>query len=253
MPWFLLFVAVGLLVADEGDEEAELGDLDGDGLDVHAVEAVFDEVELAAVVVVVVGEGAFEFLAHGGGVELGELGLLPALVVGVELAEDIDELVEDAHGEGAGTAGGVEDFQGVDGGDEAGDFGLGEGVFFLGVGEEEVQPGAGVVSESFPSSWLRFLHAGLFHEGAGEVGLERFVHHVVHDGARGVEGAGLLAGGGLGFLVVGGEEVLEDLAEQFGVEGDFLIDGGVLDDGELVAVQDGMRPVTFSFLRFLSP
>ena len=147
---------------------------------------------------------------------------------GSSLPRIVDELVEDAHGESAGTAGGVEDFQGVDGGDEAGDFGRGEGVLFLGVGEEEVQPGAGV----------GFLHAGLFHEGAGEVGLERFVHHVVHDGARGVERAGLLAGGGLGFLVVGGEEVLEDLAEEFGVEGDFLIDGGVLDDGELVAVQD---------------
>ena len=29
----VLLVAVGLKVADEGDEEAELGDLDGDGLD----------------------------------------------------------------------------------------------------------------------------------------------------------------------------------------------------------------------------
>ena len=68
------------------------------------------------------------------------------------------------------------------------------------------------------------------------MGLEGLVNHIVHDGARGVEGAGLLAGGGLGFLVVGCEEVLEDLAKEFGIEGDFLIDGGVLDDGELVAV-----------------
>ena len=71
------------------------------------------------------------------------------------------------------------------------------------------------------------------------MGLERLVHHVVHDGARGVEGAGLFAGGGFGFLVVGGEEVFEDFAEQLGIEGDFLIDGRVFDDGELVAVQDG--------------
>ena len=104
----------------------------------------------------------------------------------------------------------------------------GEGVLFLGVGEEEVEPGAGV----------GFLHAGLFHEGAGEVGLERFVHHVVHDGARGVERAGLFAGGGFGFLVVRGEQVFEDLAEEFGIKGDFLIDRRVLDDGELVTVQD---------------
>ena len=52
----LFFIAVRLLVADQRDEEAEFGDLDGDGLDVHAVEAVFDEVEFAAVIVVVVGE-----------------------------------------------------------------------------------------------------------------------------------------------------------------------------------------------------
>ena len=77
-----------------------------------------------------------------------------------------------------------------------------------------------------------------FFEFPREMGFEGFVHHVVHDGARGVEGAGLLAGGGLGFLVVGGEEVFEDFAEEFGVEGDFLINGGVLDNGELVAVQD---------------
>ena len=70
------------------------------------------------------------------------------------------------------------------------------------------------------------------------MGFEGLVHHVVDDGARGVEGAGLLAGGGLGFLVVGSEEVLENFAEELGVEGDFLVDGGVLDDGELVAVED---------------
>ena len=70
-----------------------------------------------------------------------------------------------------------------------------------------------------------------------EIGDEGFVHHVVDDLARGVERAGLFAGGGAGFGVVGGEEVLEDLAQQFGVEGDFLFDRGVLRDGELVAVE----------------
>ena len=73
----------------------------------------------------------------------------------------------------------------------------------------------------------------------GEVGLEGLVHHVFDDGTWGVEGTSLLAGSSLGFFITGGEEVFEDLAEKFEVEGDFLIDGGVLDYGELVAVQDG--------------
>ena len=107
-----------------------------------------------------------------------------------------------AHGEGPGAAGGVEDFHLVDRGDEGGDFGSFKGVLFLRVGKENVEPGTGVF----------FLHASLLHECAGEMGLERLVHHVVHDRARGVERAGLLAGSGLGFLVVGGEEVFEDFS-----------------------------------------
>ena len=46
----LRLIAIGLLVADQGDEEAELRDLDGDGLDVDSVKAVLDEVELACVI-----------------------------------------------------------------------------------------------------------------------------------------------------------------------------------------------------------
>ena len=67
---------------------------------------------------------------------------------------------------------------------------------------------------------------------------ERFVHHVFNDGAWGIEGACLLAGCGLGFLVVTGQQVLEHLAQQFRVKRDFLIDRRVFDDGELVGVQD---------------
>jgi hypothetical protein len=37
------------LVADERDKKTEFGNLNGDGLDVHAVEAVLNEVELATV------------------------------------------------------------------------------------------------------------------------------------------------------------------------------------------------------------
>ena len=44
-----------------------------------------------------------------------------------------------------------------------------------------------------------------------------FVCHVIHHRARGVIRAGLLAGGVAGFGVVRGEEILEHLAEQFGI------------------------------------
>jgi hypothetical protein len=71
-----------------------------------------------------------------------------------------------------------------------------------------------------------------------QVGDQRLVHHVVHDGARSVVGAGGFAGGGGGFGVAGGQEVFEDLAGQFGVEGDLLVQRGVFGDGEVVAVED---------------
>ena len=70
-----------------------------------------------------------------------------------------------------------------------------------------------------------------------QAGDERLVHHVVDDFARGVERAGLFAGGGAGFGIVGGEQVLKHLAGQFRVEGDFLLDGRVFLDGEIVAVE----------------
>ena len=71
-------VAVGLLLDGEGDEKAQLGYLGGDGLDVHAVDAVLDEVELAPEVGAAVAlEGVADFLEFGvalplvGGVESG--------------------------------------------------------------------------------------------------------------------------------------------------------------------------------------
>ena len=135
--------------------------------------------------------------------------------------------MQDAHRERAGAAGGVENLQVVNGLDELGDLGVGEVVRLIVVGKEVAEAIFGV----------RRARAGGFQPGR-EAGDEGFVHHVVDDFARGVEGAGLLAGGGAGLRVVGGEEVLEDLAEQFGVEGDFFFEGGVLFDGEFVAVED---------------
>ncbi len=45
-----------------------------------------------------------------------------------------------------------------------------------------------------------------------------------------------------GLGVVGGQQVLEDLAEQLGVERHFLFDRRILRNGELVAVQDVNQP-----------
>ncbi|MCY1356130.1 hypothetical protein D9M69_425720 [compost metagenome] len=72
---------------------------------------------------------------------------------------------------------------------------------------------------------------------AGEVGDECLIHHVVHHFTRGVEGTGLLACGAAGVRVVAGQQVLEHLAQQFGVQRHFFIQRRVLVHRESVAVQ----------------
>ena len=49
----------------------------------------------------------------------------------------------------------------------------------------------------------------------------------------------------LGLWVVGGEQVLEDLAQKLGVEGDFLIDGRVFNNGEFIRVKNAQEPADF--------
>ena len=185
------FGGVRGLVAEEGDEEAELGDLDGDGLDVHAVDALLDEVELA--------------------------------LIGVSFAQvrkEAHHAVEQAHGEGAGAAGGVD---GLEGPEAFAERGLGGGG--------QLDDGLGIVAEEDIEG------RGVGHGGEG--GAEGLVDHVVDDLARGVEGAGGLTGGDAGLGVVRGEEVLEDLTEELGVEGDVGVGGVVLVDGEVVTLQQG--------------
>ena len=75
--------------------------------------------------------------------------------------------------------------------------------------------------------------------GFRQIGGQGFVYHVVYDGAGGVVGAGLFAGGVAGFRVVGGQQVFKDFAQKFGVQGDFLFRGGVLFYGEFVFVEQG--------------
>ncbi|MBT9162986.1 MAG: hypothetical protein DDT27_01554 [Dehalococcoidia bacterium] len=71
-----------------------------------------------------------------------------------------------------------------------------------------------------------------------EVSNEGFIHHVVDDLAGGVIRAGLLAGSRFGFRIVVCQQVLEYLAEQLRVESDLFLDGGVLIDGEFIAIED---------------
>ncbi len=67
---------------------------------------------------------------------------------------------------------------------------------------------------------------------------EAFVDHVLHNFAWCVERACLLARRLLRFGVVGRKEILEDLAEEFGVERHFLVVRCVFLHREAVALQD---------------
>jgi hypothetical protein len=124
----------------KADEEAQLGNLHRDGLDVHAVQAFFDQVELAGVVRVVgVGKVGVElgqrgqgggrvlvaqrgvFDLFGRGELLGQGGAVlrfPQGVVAVKLAQHGHQLLQHAHGEGARAAGGVQHAQALDGDDQ---------------------------------------------------------------------------------------------------------------------------------------
>ena len=80
--------------------------------------------------------------------------------------------------------------------------GIREGVFTLGVGEENFEACLGVLPRQIRTN----------SKSLGKMCLERLIDHVINDWSRGVEGAGLLTGSGLGLFVVRGEEVLEDFA-----------------------------------------
>ncbi len=140
------FLRIYCLIHNERNEKSELGDLAGDGLNVHAVEAIFDEIEFAAVIVVVARKGAFNRLpglfARRGtveGIQGRFLTLPPALVIGVELLQHVDELLQQAHREGAGTARRIKGFQVIDCVNQRLGFLRGEVVAFLFPGEQPPQ------------------------------------------------------------------------------------------------------------------
>ena len=128
----------------------------------------------------------------------------------------------------------------MDGIQQRGGFLLVERVCPLGIGKQNVQAGLRVL-----------LALACLGKRTREVCLERLVHHVIDYRARGVKGTRLLAGSGLGFVVVGGQQVLKHFAQQFGVKRDFLIDRRVFDDGEFVGVQDMQKPANLFFLTLL--
>ena len=118
----VVFFWINGLIHHERDEESQFGDLAGDGLNVHAIEAIFNEVEFAAVIIVVAGEGSFDGLAgflSGGGTFDGFQGRFlpspPAVVFGIELLQHMNKFLKHAHRKRAGAAGRVEGFQTVNG------------------------------------------------------------------------------------------------------------------------------------------
>ena len=164
----------------------------------------------------------------------GFLLVLPQRVVGVEAAQREGELVQDAHREGAGADGGVENPNARDGADGGAALVLGERVVLEGVFviEQPAQTGAG--------------GAGIGGGGrnrARQRRRQRLVHHVIHHRARRVVRAGHLARRVPRFGRVGGEQVLERLAEQLRVERHFRLGRRVFLHRELVALEQRDKPV----------
>ena len=172
----------------------------------------------------------------GGGAALGEgfLLVLPQRVVGVEAAQREGELVQDAHREGAGADGGVENPNARDGADGGAALVLGERVVLecVFVVEQPAQTGAG-----------GFGIGGVGRNRARQRRRQRLVHHVIHHRARRVVRAGHLARRVPRFGRVGGEQVLERLAEQLRVERHFRLRRRVFLHRELVALEQRDKPV----------
>jgi hypothetical protein len=73
------------LLNNEGEKKVGFADLDGDGLDIHTVDAVLDKFELTRVIERFFAENLLGHLSHFGW-QGGKLGGLPPDVVLIELA-----------------------------------------------------------------------------------------------------------------------------------------------------------------------
>jgi len=197
--------------------------LDGDRLDIHAIDTIFNQVEFPSIIQFIEGEGFFniifvvfkignDFIAYHG---IGErfcsidqsihplqLPFLPQSVLRIQSVEDVNQLVQYAHGEGAGTAGRIEDFTGIDRLDQRLGLSLIEQMFLFVVTQQKIQSDFSILR----------AHAALNNQLVSQICLERFIHHVVNDFAGSIETAGLLTGGGAGFRVVAGQQVFKNAA-----------------------------------------
>jgi hypothetical protein len=127
-------IGIDALIHDQGDEKPQLGDLAGNRLNVHAIQTLLDQVELASIVIVIVRKGAFErsagVLAGRWAFDMCDSGFLPAApatVFAVELAQDVHQLLQHAYRERARATGGIEHLEVVDGVDESLGFDPSEG------------------------------------------------------------------------------------------------------------------------------
>jgi len=146
---------VHALVDDERDEAAQLGNLHGDGQDVHTEDAVLDQIQLAAIVQLVTLEGLLDRVNRRLArrcvvdlVRLGDLLFLPACIVWVELAEDKHQLVQHSHRKRAGAASRIDDFECVDGVDKTCHLCRLERVRLVGVGQQVTQASVHILARS---------------------------------------------------------------------------------------------------------
>ncbi|MBT9161350.1 MAG: hypothetical protein DDT26_02655 [Dehalococcoidia bacterium] len=113
---------INSLIHDKRNEKPQPGNLHRNRLNIYTIDAVFNQIELAAVIQLVALEGRFDIgdgpVTDGAVSHIicsGKLPVFPALVMRVKLAKNKYQLVQDAHREGAGATGGVEDFDIVNG------------------------------------------------------------------------------------------------------------------------------------------
>ncbi len=99
-------------------------------------------------------DGVLDFPGGADGfLDAGDLPLFPALVAGVEFAEDKHQLVQQPHRKRPRSAGRVQRLQIVNGGNEGLDLGRAELVRFIGVGEEMAKTTLKVAARIVRAAW----------------------------------------------------------------------------------------------------
>ena len=192
---------INFLFDHQGEEEAQLGDEGGQRLNIHTVEVLLDQAELAEVVVAFAGHTLFSIRTDIIR-QTGEETLFPALVSGINNSQQFNHAVEHSHREGSRTACRIKNAQFIDGLDNPVRDG-GEVRTLVAVAELtdklQVLPCCPVLLETGP-----------------EMQVERFIDHVVDDSARGIVRTGCFASA-LCCRLVGGidfrQQVLEDQPE----------------------------------------